>query len=308
MADVHLTLAVGNYDHVRDFTSGNVKAAGIDITFLDQPLRETFFRFPRFQEWDISEMSMAKYVALVSQDDHRFVAIPVFSSRIFRLNAIYVRSDLGIKRPQDLAGKRVGVPEWAQTAAVYGRGWLAHDAGVDLTSIDWYQAGIHNTGRTEYADLSRLPKGLKLTPTPERCLDEMILAGDIDAVIAAEPPAPFIEGTGEVVRLVEAYREAEEAYWDATRIFPIMHVIVIRRAIVDQYPWVPKNLLNAFEEAKNNSLARALDPECSWYPLPCQRRSKSTPLAGVKMHHLMRFSPALAVVPVVHRRDPRCFV
>lgn len=268
MANISLTLAVGDYDHVRDFSSGKVKAAGIDITFLDQPLRETFFRFPRFEEWDISEMSMAKYVALISQDDDRFVAIPVFSSRIFRLNAIYVRAAANIQTAQDLAGKRIGVPEWAQTAAIYGRGWLAHEGGVDLTSVEWVQAGIHKSGRTEFADLSRLPKGLKLTPMPESCLDELILASDIDAVIAAEPPNPFFDGSGAVTRLVESYREAEEAYWDATRIFPIMHVIAIRRAVVDKHPWVPKNLFNAFEEAKNNSLARALNPECSYFPLP----------------------------------------
>ena len=267
MADLELTMAVGNYDHVRDFASGKVKAAGIEIAYLDQPLRETFYRFLRFREWDISEMSLAKYVSLISQDDRSLVAIPVFPSRIFRLSAVYVRSDGPVAKPEDLAGTRVGVPEWAQTATIYARGWLAHDKGVDLTSIEWYQAGLHARGRVEVADL-RLPDGLRLTPVPERCLDEMLLKGDVEAVIAASPPLPSADGSGRVVRLLESFREAEEAYWEKTGIFPIMHVVAIRREVVDRHPWVPKNLFNAFEQAKQNSLQRLLDAGSSWFPLP----------------------------------------
>jgi 4,5-dihydroxyphthalate decarboxylase len=208
---------------------------------------------------------MAKYVAMHSQGDASLVAIPVFPSRIYRLSAVYVKAGSPIAKAADLAGKRVGIPEWAQTAVIYARGWLAHDMGVDLTSIDWYQAGIHSSGRLEFADL-RLPKGVRLTPVPESSLDEMLSKGDIDAVIAASPPSPFFEGSA--VHLIDNFRAVEEAYWEKTGIFPIMHVIAIRREVVDRHPWVPKNILNAFEEAKRNSLRRFLDAGCSWFPLP----------------------------------------
>ena len=128
------------YDHVRDFTLGDVQAEGIDITYLNLVHEEIFYRFINFREWDVSEISFAKYVSLISQGDDSIIAIPVFPSRIFRLSSIYVRDDGPIRRPEDVTGCRVGLPEWAQTAAVYTRGYLMHHAGVGLQEVDWYQA------------------------------------------------------------------------------------------------------------------------------------------------------------------------
>ena len=142
MNEIPLTLAISDYDHVRDLTSGKVRAEGITLTCLDLTIPEIFARFTADREWDVSEIGLGKYVALRSQGDDSMLAIPVFPSRIFRQSALYVRSDSPLDDARQLAGKRVGLPEWAQTAAIYCRGWLAHNCGVDLASIEWHQAGV----------------------------------------------------------------------------------------------------------------------------------------------------------------------
>jgi 4,5-dihydroxyphthalate decarboxylase len=143
MAKLPLCLAVGAYDHVRDLADGTVQVPGVELTVLQLPVEEMFYRFLMHEEFDASEISFAKVVALAAQDDARFIPLPIFPSRVFRHSSIYVRADAGITRAEELAGKRVGVPEWAQTAAVYSRGLLAHEYGVDLTSIEWHQGGVN---------------------------------------------------------------------------------------------------------------------------------------------------------------------
>src|SRR5262249_7082939 len=161
--------------------------------------------------------SMAKYVGLVSQGDESLAAIPVFPSRIFRHSAIYVRRDGGLRQPSDLAGRRVGVPEWAQTAGVYARGALMHQYRVRLADIDWFQAGVNEPGREEKVDL-KLPAGFRLTPVPDRTLDQMLVAGDLAAIIAAHPPTSFKAGHPDVVRLFPDVVDVEVAYFRATGI------------------------------------------------------------------------------------------
>ena len=267
MANIQLTLAIGEYDHVRDLLDGTVRVAGVDLTALRLQPEEIFYRFTHYREWDVSEMSFAKFISFVSQDDKGFVAIPVFPSRVFRHSSIYVRADGGIVRPEQLAGKRIGVPEWAQTAAVYSRGMLVHEYGVDLKSIHWHQGGVNQVGRVEKAKL-KLPEGLRYTVARERSLSEMLLAGELDAVLSARPPEPFEAGDARVRRLFEDYHAVELAYWKKTGIFPIMHVVTMRREVYERYPWAAMNLVKAFEEAKNHSLARASDITASLFPLP----------------------------------------
>jgi 4,5-dihydroxyphthalate decarboxylase len=267
MKNVHLTVAISNYDHVKDFVVGEINAQGIDITYLNLVHEEIFYRFLKYREWDVSEISFAKYAALVSQDDKSMMAIPVFPSRAFRLSSFYVHRDGNIKKPGDLAGKKVGIPEWAQTASVYTRGYLMHQIGIPLEDIDWYQAGVNEPGRTEKVAL-KVPKGVKYTPVPDRSLTELLLSRDLDAVLSARPPQYFIDGNQEIVRLFPDFLTAEEAYWQETKIFPIMHVIVIRADVLERYPWVAMNLFKAFEEAKNRSVQRALDISASRYPIP----------------------------------------
>lgn len=267
MSNVHLTVAMGDYDHVRDFTQGVVRAEGIDITHLKLSVEELFYRFTKFREWDVSEMSFGKYAALISQNDKSLSAIPVFPSRAFRFSSIYIRRDGPVKTVQDLAGKRVGIPEWAQTAAVYTRGYLMHEIDIALTDIEWVQAGVNQPGRAEKVGL-KLPAGVRYRNVPDRSLSQMLLAGELDAVMSARPPAPFTEGHPNVTRLFGDYRSAEEAYWRKTGIFPIMHVVAVRSAVLHEHRWAAMNLYQAFEEAKNRSLARVADPTASHVPLP----------------------------------------
>lgn len=267
MHKVPLTLAISEYDHVRELTSGAIEPEGIELTCLSLPIEEIFYRFVSFREWDVSELSMAKYVALTSQGDASLSAIPVFPSRIFRHSAIYVRRDGGVHQPADLAGRRVGVPEWAQTAGIYVRGALMHQYGVRLEEIEWYQAGVSQPGREEKVEL-KLPPGVRLTPVPDRTLDQMLLAGELAAVITAHPPPSFKARHPDVARLFPDILAVEEAYWRATGIFPIMHVVAIRREVLTAHPWVAMNLYRAFEEAKRRSVARALDANAPRFPVP----------------------------------------
>ena len=179
MASLKLTFAASEYDHFHDLVSGAVAAEGIELNALNLTIEEIFFRFTKFREWDVSEMSMGKYVSLKSQGDESITAIPVFPSRVFRQSSLYIRSDSPLKGAEELAGKRIGIPEWAQTASIYTRGWLAHQVGVPLTEIEWVQAGVNQPGRVEKVAL-RLPDGIRYRPEPERSLNDMLLAGDID--------------------------------------------------------------------------------------------------------------------------------
>lgn len=264
MARLQLTLALGDYDHTRDVAHGVVRPEGIDLNWLHLPVEEVFFRFVKYREFDVSELSFGKYVSLVSQDDRGFVALPVFLSRVFRHSSIYVHPEGPVRAPADLAGKRIGIPEWAQTASIYTRGFIAHELGIPLASIEWVQAGVNEPGRAEKVAL-KLPDGVRYRAEPSRSLNDMLLAGDLDAVLSARPPRGF--GEGRLVRLFADFRAAEEAYYRKTGIFPIMHVLALRREVFDADPWVAMSLLKAFEEAKRRSLARLADITASHAPL-----------------------------------------
>jgi 4,5-dihydroxyphthalate decarboxylase len=267
-ASVHLTLAVCDYDHVRDLTSGVVRADGIMLTPLVFPsIEEITFRFLRNLEWDVSELSFGKYTSLTSQGTPPMVAIPVFPSRVHRHSAIYVRSDRGIKTAKDLNGRTIGIPEWAQTAGIYVRGFLAEDYGVDLASIQWLQAGVNEPGRAEKVEL-QLPSGIRYAARPDASLTSMLDSGEVDAVISARTPDAFKNGSGQVVRLFPDYRAEEERFFKKTAIFAIMHVMTIRRAVFEQHPWIAMNLFKAFDAAKRRALDRVRDFTCARIPLP----------------------------------------
>ena len=265
MAPLKLTFAASEYDHFHDLVSGDVTAEGISLNSLKLTIEEIFFRFTKFRDWDVSEMSMGKYVSLKSQGDESITAIPVFPSRVFRQSSLYVRADSPLKSAGELAGKRIGIPEWAQTASIYTRGWLAHQVGVPLAEIEWIQAGVNQPGRVEKVEL-RLPDGIRYRPEPERSLNGMLLAGDIDVAMSAHPPLAAEDGSGEIVRLYPNYREIEEAYYRGTGIFPIMHVIALRGDTFESNRWIAMNLLKAFEEAKRNAMRRAQEITATRFP------------------------------------------
>jgi len=245
-----LSLAISPYDHARD-----LRPQGIDLTELTLPIEEIFYRFTRWREFDVSEMSFGKVVSLISQPDPDIIAIPVFPSRVFRHSAIYTK----LAGPKDLEGRRVGIPEWAQTAGIYVRGLLQHEYGVDLRRIEWIQAGVRQPGRIEKVEL-KLPQGIRITPAPDKTLAGMLASGELDAVISARDPGG--------PRLFRNYLEIEEAYWLKTRIFPIMHVIVLRRTVYERDRWVAMNLFKAFEEAKRASQERLVEIGISHLPMP----------------------------------------
>lgn len=265
--NIHLTLAIGDYDHVRDLVSGAVDVQGVDLTCLRFSVEETFFRFARHREWDVSEFSLAKYCSLRAAGDDSIAAIPVFPSRAFRHSAIFVRADGPIDDPAALAGGLIGVPEWTQTATVYARGALQHAYGLDLKGISWFQGGTNEPGRIEGIALSP-PDGFSLTAVRDRSLNDMLVGGELDALIAAHPPRGFTDGSGSVVRLFSDHRAVEEAYYRATGIFPIMHVVAVRAQVLERYPWAAMNLYSAFREAKRRALDRARDGNAPKYPIP----------------------------------------
>ena len=268
MSDLNLSLATCDYDHVRDLLTGRVRAEGIEITPMvyDEP-HLIFHRMTRYNDFDISEMSFGRYISLVSQGTNEMTAIPVFPSRVARISAFYVRSNSKVKKPADLAGKRVGIPEWAQTAPIYSRGWLAEEAGVDLKSIEWFQTGVDEPGRPEPVKI-KLPDGLNVTPVMDKSLSQMLMEGDIDCAITALPPKPFRDGDKRVKRLVRNYRAQELAYLKDTGIFPIMHVFTILNSVLANYPWVAMNMMEAFETAKRRAVERVLKASHACFPVP----------------------------------------
>jgi 4,5-dihydroxyphthalate decarboxylase len=262
-----LTLAVSRYDHVRDLVAGEVPTPGMSVTFLELGIPEIFGRFTAHREWQVSELGLGKFTSLVSQGDDSLIGIPVFPSRLFRQSAVYVRADSALTSLDQLAGLRVGIPEWAQTACIYARGALQHAYGVDLASVHWVQAGVNQAGRTEKVALD-LPAGITVEPAPEDTLDGMLLEGRLDAVISAQPPESVVARTGRTRRLLADPRAVEEQYWRETGIFPIMHTVVIRRDVYDAHPWVAGNLLAAFEEAKRRSLQRLTESSSTRVAVP----------------------------------------
>ena len=267
MTRVPLTLAISEYDHVTDLVTGRVPVEGVDLTCLTLQIEEIFFRAFLYRDFDVSEVSMAKYCAMVSQGDTSLAAIPVFPSRVPRQSSIYVRRDGPVKSPKDLAGRKVGLPEWAQTASVYSRGFLVHQYGIPLTAIDWVQAGVDNPGRTEKVKLN-VPPGVKLTSRPDKTLNEMLLAGEIDAMLSAHAPSSFDNGHPNIGRLFEDYLDVEMKYVKETGIFPIMHTVAFRREVVEAHPWIAMNVFKAFEQAKNNSVTRVQAITSTTVPIP----------------------------------------
>lgn len=267
MTKLKLSIATTDYDHFRDFRVGDVRAEGIDHNWLNLGHHECFARFTANREFDVSEISFAKFSAQVTRENSDIIGLPVICSRLFRFSSFYVNKKSGIKTIQDLKGKKVGSPEWAHSAAVYMRGWMHNEMGVSLQDVHWIQAGANAAGREEKVELN-LPEGVQLTRIKDKSLSELLSSGEIDCAIIARPPTCFLEGHPDITRLFPNFLEMEEEYYDRTKVYPIMHIIAMRRSILDENPWVARNLMNAFQESKRRSLERLFDPAVSRYPLP----------------------------------------
>jgi len=246
MSKLRLSLACWNYDRTRALFENRIPVDGIDLTYLNLPVEETFFRMLRHHEFDAAEMSLSSYVLSLSSASPPFTAIPVFPSRFFRHSCVYINRNSGIRVPQDLIGKRVGTPEYQMTAGVWIRGILNDEYGVPVTSTRYFNGGEEEPGRHEKLALS-LPAEIHLQAIPpEKTLSRMLDAGEIDALYTARMPSTFVSGSGAVKRLFENYPEVERDYYQRTRIFPIMHTVVIRREVYEKHPWVAQSLYKAF--------------------------------------------------------------
>ncbi|MBL0422635.1 ABC transporter substrate-binding protein [Ramlibacter sp. AW1] len=250
MSKLKLSLACWNYDRTRALMDGSVSPDGIDLTYLNLPVEETFFRMLRNREFDVAELSLSSYLIAASKPNNPFIAIPVFPSCMFRHSGIFVNANSGISKPEDLIGKRVGTPEYQMTAAVWIRGILAEHHGVPVDSVTYFTGGAEQPGRTEKLKLD-LPSNIRVERIgATQTLSKMLQDGEIDALYSARTPSTFKAGDGKVRRLFSNYAEVERAYYRKTRIFPIMHVMVIRRDVYEQNRWIAASLYKAFVEAQ----------------------------------------------------------
>jgi 4,5-dihydroxyphthalate decarboxylase len=253
-ARISLTLACGDYDRTRAIKDGRVPVEGCDINYLPMEPEEAFHRAFKHHEFDVSELSFSSYLRTVDSGNPPFVGIPAFVSRLFRHSAVYIRTDRGISEPADLKGKLIGLPEYQITAVVWLRGIMQDEYGVKPTDIRWRQGGIEEPGRSERTPLKPIP-GIELKAIPpDKTLSGMLESGELDALYSARAPSCFLRGAPNVGRLFPNFREVEKAYYRKTGLFPVMHLIGIKRHIVEHHPWLPASLYKAFLEAKTLAL------------------------------------------------------
>ena len=253
MGKLRLSLACWNYDRTRGLMEGRIPVDGIEINYLNLPVEETFFRMLRHREFDVSEMSLSSYTMSLFADNPPFIAIPVFPSRFFRHSCIYVHNQAGIRAPKDLVGKRVGVPEYQITAAVWIRGILADHYHVPVGGPEYFTGGLEEAGRPEKTKLT-LPPSIRVQAIPATMtLSQMLADGTIDALYTARMPSSFHADNGKVARLFPEYDAVEREYYRATKIFPIMHTIILRREVYEQNRWIAQSLCKAFAAAQREA-------------------------------------------------------
>jgi 4,5-dihydroxyphthalate decarboxylase len=268
MTHLPLSIAIGNYDRVRPLLDGAVRIDGVDPVFMNLEPEEIFFRAFRSVEFDICELSLSSFAVKAATGDNPYVGVPVFPSRMFRHTAFYVRKDRGINSPEDLRGRRIGMPEYQLTACVWARIILAEDHGVAPHEIRWVRGGMEHPGREEKIAL-KLPADVVMEDAPhDRSLSAMLEAGEIDGIISPRAPASFDRGDARIGWLFSDPTAAAKAFYGRTRIFPIMHVLGVRQRLVEQHPWLPVALLKAFTASKSQTLTALLDTSASKVTLP----------------------------------------
>ena len=269
MSRLLFTLACGPYDRTEALRNGIVRPEGMDLVYVPiQSPPELFARMVHKQSFDAAEMSTSLYLQMRAQGGFPFVALPIFPSRMFRHGYVFVRDDAGIEAPADLAGKRIGVQEYHQTAAVWIRGILHRDYGVDFSTVQWREGGV-NAPRQPDPTVDRRPAGpldIEFIGT-DRSVDQLLVSGEVDAYLGARRPRSFGAGLG-VRRLFEDPRPEERAWYRRTGIFPMMHTLVVREEVLDRHPWVAESLVKGFEDAKRWCLEQMRFSGSSRYTLP----------------------------------------
>jgi 4,5-dihydroxyphthalate decarboxylase len=260
MSGLTITLACQDYDHTRALLDGTVSAKGVDLKVINiSPPSQIFLRMLNREEFDVSEMSLSNYMIALGRGDRRFVGLPVFPSRVFRHSYIWINSNAGIREPRDLIGKRVGIADYSMTALLFIRGMLKHQYGVLPEDIHWFRR------RSEHVSI-QTPASIRIDNIEkDQTLDSLLEEGKVDALAVTSAPKCFAQGAPFVRRLFANVREVEADYYRKTEIFPIMHMVVIRRALYEKHPQLAVTLCTGFQEAKDRAYQRL---EEKLYPLP----------------------------------------
>jgi 4,5-dihydroxyphthalate decarboxylase len=268
MNKINITLACEAYDRTDALREGRVQPEGIDLLYVPLSPQETFWRMLRHFEFDAAEMSLAAWTVAKSRGENRIIAIPVFTSRQFRHSAIYINVNSKISKPEDLRGKRVGVPEYMLTAVVWARGILQSEYGVEPKDIKWLLGGQEEPGRQERIELKK-PPGVSIERVPEnQTLSKMLDAGELDAVITPLLPSVYSPRSTRVRRLFPNFREVEKAYYKKTGVFPIMHTVCIKSSLYEKHPWVAQNLYKAFRASRDAAIYNLRDTNALRISLP----------------------------------------
>ncbi|KAL1855591.1 hypothetical protein Plec18167_004071 [Paecilomyces lecythidis] len=267
---LRLSFACWDYDRMKAIEDGRVRPEGIELIFLNYRVEETFFRQLRFQEFDVSELSLSSYVLTLNQKNPPFIAIPVFPSRFFRHQSIYINSHAGIKEPKDLQGKRVGIPEYQMTAPVWQRGILEEYYGVPMTSLQFFVGAIEKSDHERISKVPHsLPPGINVQAIKQgQNLSEMLANGELDAIFSASQPSTFYTEPDKIKRLFPNFKEVESKYYRDTKIFPIMHVVAIKCSMYRDNPWIAKSLQKAFARALEMAYAPLYERSALRYMLP----------------------------------------
>jgi len=266
--NIPITIACGDYDRTRAIKDGRVPVEGCDVTYIPLEPEEVFFRAFRHQEFDVCELSFSSYLRVADGGASPYIGVPAFVSRVFRHSGIYIRTDRGIRTPQDLKGKTIGLPEYQITAVVWIRGILSDEYDVKPGDIHWRSGGIEQPGRDERTPLAPI-SGLDLKPIPsDKTLAGLLAAGELDAMFSARSPSCFTRGVPHIGRLFPDYRAVERDYYKRTGIFPIMHLIGVKKELVARHPWLPTSLYKAFVAAKALALEEVRDVNALRVTLP----------------------------------------
>jgi 4,5-dihydroxyphthalate decarboxylase len=268
VSKLRLSVAMGNYDRTRPLVDGDVAIDGVDPVYLLLSPEEMFFRAFRDRAFDISELSLSSFALKTASDANPYVGIPVFPSRAFRHTSIYIRTDRGIQSPADLAGRRIGTPEYQLTACVWARALLEDEYGVAPSDITWVRGGMEDPGRPEKIPL-HLPERIRVEDAPAHfTLSQLLEGGAIDGLIGPRAPSCFERGDSRVGWLFRDPAHTAADYFRRTGIFPIMHLLGVRRELAEAHPWLPMAVAKAFTEAKRIALERLVDTSATKVTLP----------------------------------------
>lgn len=265
---LELSVAVGDYDRTRPLVDGRVAIDGVAPVFLRLSPEEMFFRAFRHVDFDVCELSLSSFALRTARGDNPYVGVPVFLSRAFRHTSIVIRTDRGIDTPVDLKGRRLGTPEYQLTACVWARALLEDEFGVAPGDITWVRGGMEQPGRIEKNTL-QLPPDVRLENAPaDRTLSELLERGELDGIVGPRLPSCFARHDARVGWLFADPVRAASDYFRRTGIFPIMHLLGVRRALVERHPWLPATLAKAFGQAKEYALAQLADTSATKVTLP----------------------------------------